>query len=102
MVLSDFHNGYTSVSLYSQYSLTSHSVRVAEKKCVGQKTMLRKQKYIAQQNYVSHKKYVVATKKIMWNQKRDSYWLYMFSVAQKRNTCWQKKFMLYINICCID
>ena len=35
------------------------------------------------------KKYVVA-KKNMWHPKEDSYWLNMFSVAQKRNTYLQR------------
>ena len=84
MELSDFFNGYTFVSLYSQSSLSSHSVRVALKNVALHKKLC----------YVDKKKYVAP--------KRDSRWLNMFSIAQKRNTSWQKKFMLYINICCID
>ena len=38
LALSDFLNDYTSVSFYSQYSVSSHSV------CVAQKTMLCQQK----------------------------------------------------------
>ena len=41
MVLSDFRNGYTSVSLDSRYSLCSHSVHVATKKIFYIKVTLR-------------------------------------------------------------
>ena len=40
IALSDFLNGYTSVSLYSQHSLSSDSVRVAQKNVMLHKKML--------------------------------------------------------------
>ena len=108
MALSDFLNGYTSVSLYSRYSLSSHSVRVAHKKCcVAQITLCQQKMFYIEVMLPAKimwiiKKYAVATKNIMWHQKEEAHVDFnMFSVAQKRNTCWQK-FMLYINIYCID
>ena len=63
MALSDFLNDYTSVSLYSRYSLCSHSVRVAQKPVtcctenyVVTKSNISHRSYVAHQNYVSHKK----------------------------------------------
>ena len=67
MTLSDFLNGYTSVSLYSRYSLSSHSVRVAQKNVI----CCTKNYVVSTKKNISHtKKYVVATKKIMWYQKK--------------------------------
>ena len=63
MVLSDFHNGYTSVSLYSQYSLTSHSVRVAEK------NVLDKKLCCANKNTLPSK-IMWVTKNMLWQQKK--------------------------------
>ena len=79
MALSDIFNSYTSISLYSRYSLSSHSVRVAQKNvvlhkklcCVNKKKISHRN--ICHQNYVSHKKYVVATKKIIWRQKKETH-----------------------------
>ena len=39
MALSNFLNSYTAVSLYSRYSLSSHSVRVAQKNVVLDKKL---------------------------------------------------------------
>ena len=45
VALSDFLNGYTSVSLYTRYSFCSYSVGVAQKTVTfAQKTMLCQQK----------------------------------------------------------
>ena len=102
MVLSDFHNGYTSVSLYSQYSLTSHSVRVAEKMLCWTKNyvvqtkihcpakLCESQKICCgnKKNYVKPKKRLILTK-------------YVYCCTEKKYML-TKKFMLYINICCID
>ena len=45
MALSDFLDGYISVSLYSRYSLCLHSVHVVQKNVTSaQKTMLCQQK----------------------------------------------------------
>ena len=59
MALSDFLNGYTSVSLFTMFfMLTLGSTR---KSCVAQKTVLSTKEIfhievnVAQQNYVSHK-----------------------------------------------
>ena len=72
MALSDFLNGYTSVSLYSRYSLCSHSVLVAQKTvtCCTENYVVTKgnishRSYAAHQNYVSHKK------NMLWQQKKQ-------------------------------
>ena len=94
MALSDILNSYTSISLYSRYSLSSHSVRVAQKNvvlhkklcCVNKKNISHRN--ISHQNYVSHKKNMLwQQKKLSDAKKRDSCLLNTFSVAQKRNTC---------------
>ena len=87
MALSDFHNGYTSGSLYSRYSLSLHSVRVAQKDVVSTKKNISRRSYVAHQNYVTHKKICSGNKKNISYQKRDSCCLNMFSVAQKKNSC---------------
>ena len=46
---------------------------------------------VAHQNHASHKKICCGKKKKnMWHPIEDSYWLNMFSVAQKRNTYLQR------------
>ena len=82
MALSDFVNGYTSVSLYSRYSLSSHSVRVAQKNIALHKELFVSTKKlfhigcVAPENYVSRKKiccgnkknYVIPRKRLMLNK----------------------------------
>ena len=84
MAISVFLNGHTSASLYSWYSLYSHSVRVAQKTVTfAQKTMLRQKQ---KQNIKIHpevtlctkircvtKKYVVATTKYHLTPKREAH-----------------------------
>ena len=78
MTLSDFLNGCTTVSLYSRYSLRSHSVHVARKKCylykklcyVNKKDMLKKY-YVVHQNYVSDIKIYCGNTKYHMTPKRD-------------------------------
>ena len=113
MALSDFLNGYRSVSLYSRCSLCSHQAAqknlalhkqllCQQKKCFTWKLLLRNKIMWAT------KKCVVATKKIMRHPTEDSCCLNMFSVAQKRITCLQKmipvayKYMLnWLKMLCV-
>ena len=111
MALSDFLNGYTSVSLYSRYSLCSHSVLVAQKTvtCCTENYVVTKgnishRSYAAHQSYASHKKICCGNKKNKKNKMchpKGRLMLTMFIVAKKRNTSWQKivpvvyKYMLY-------
>ena len=73
--LSDFLNGYTCVSLYSRYSLCSHSVRVAQKSvtcctknCCVNKKIFHADVNAGSQNYASHKK-ICCGNKNMWHTK---------------------------------
>ena len=90
----------THLFLCIHHSLSSHSVRIAQKNVVLYK------KLVVSTRKIFHIKvrlptkiiwvttqYGVSTKKIMWRQKRDSCWLNMFSVAQKRNTLKPKNFV---------
>ena len=68
MALSDFLNGFTSVSLYSRCSLCSY--QAAQKNLVLHKKLLCQQKKlfhieinVVQQNYMSHKKICCGNKK---------------------------------------
>ena len=78
------------------YVLHKKLLRVALKSCISKKIFHIEVTLC--QNYVSHKKYVVGTEKIISHPKVR---LNMFSVAQGRNTCWQKivsvvyKYMLH-------
>ena len=70
MALSDFLNGYRSVSLYSDviYAHIRQHKKVlycTKNCCVNKKNIFRIEINVAQQNYVSRKKYGVATKNIM-------------------------------------
>ena len=73
MVLSDFLNGCTSLSLDSRYSLCSHSVRVAQKTvtyCTKNYVVTKKKKFDIEVSLRTKimsvtKKYVVTTTKIM-------------------------------------
>ena len=84
VALSDFLNGYTSVSLYSRYSFCSYSVGVAQKTVTCcTKNYVVSAKKIFHIEVTLHtkimwvtKKYVVATKKIC-----DSCWVNMLRVA---------------------
>ena len=65
MALSDFRNGYTSVSLYSD-------IRQHKKLLCQQKEIFRIEINVAQQNYVSRKKICCGNKKIMWHPEKKS------------------------------
>ena len=109
MALSDFPNGYISVSLYSRWSVLYVDILyMLHKKCYiytscANKKNISNRSYVVQQNYVSYKKVCCGNEKNNFcdTQNRDSCWLYMFSVSQKRNTFFQKivaavyKYMLY-------
>ena len=92
----------THLFLCIHYSLSSHSVRVAQKNVVLHKKLVVSTRKIfhikvrlpTKIMWVTTK-YVVSAKKIMWHQKRDSCWLNMFSVAQKRNTLKPKNFRFF-------
>ena len=98
MVLSDFLNGCTSVSLYSRCSFYAHIRKHKKILCCtknyvsNKKSMWNIYVKLTLRNKIMWitKKYVVATKKNMWHPKEDSCWLNMFNVAQKTNTCLQK------------
>ena len=55
MTLSYFLNGYTSVFLYSRYSLCFHSVRVTQKTvaCCTKNYVVSTKNYVVHQNYRS-------------------------------------------------
>ena len=101
-------NGYTYVSLYSWYSLCSHSVRVAQKHVVRVVHVVTKKIFhieVALRNKIMWvtKKYLEATKKLCDTEKRDSYWLNLLSVLKKRKTCWKKIVpVVYKYMLCID
>ena len=57
--------------------------------CVNRKNISHKVN-VTQQNYVSHKKICCGNKKNYVTPKKGSCWLNMFSVAQKRQTFFQK------------
>ena len=92
----------THLFLCIHYSLSSHSVRVAQKNVVLHKKLVVSTRKIfhikvrlpTKIMWVTTK-YGVSAKKIMWRQKRDSCWLNMFSVAQKRNTLKPKNFRFF-------
>ena len=70
MALSDFVNGFTSVSLYSRYSLSSHSVRVAQKNVALHKELFVSTKKLFDKGYVSPENYVSRKKNMLWQQKK--------------------------------
>ena len=94
MVFSDFLNRYSLFlfihDVFYAHILLSIFFRVA------QKTMLCQQKITLKEVMLRSKimwvtlKYFIATKKFD-TRKRDSCWLNMFSVEQKRSTCWKKQ-----------
>ena len=69
MALSDFRNGYTSVSLYSDVLYAD--IRQHKKLLCQQKKIFRIEINVAQQNYVSRKKICRATKKLCGTQKKN-------------------------------
>ena len=79
MALSDFVNGYTSVSLYSRYSLSSHSVRVAQKNIALHKELFVSTKKlfhigcVAPENYVSRKKNMLRQQKKLCDPKKETH-----------------------------
>ena len=70
MALSDFVNGFTSVSLYSRYSLSSHSVRVAQKNVAQHKELFVSTKKLFHIGYVASENYVSRKKNMLWQQKK--------------------------------
>ena len=68
MVLSDFLNGYTSISIYSLYSLRLHYA--AQKDLVLHKKLFHVEVNVGQQKYVSHKKICCGNKKNYVTPKR--------------------------------
>ena len=80
MALSDFLNSDTSVSLYLRYSLSSPSVRVAQKNvvldkklwCVNKKNISQRS-YVAHQNYGSHKRICCGNKKKYVTPKKETH-----------------------------
>ena len=67
-----------------------HSVLAVQKNCYSTKKK-NSHKVMLHTKIVWVTKRCVAETKKCYTQKRDSCWLNMFSVAQKENTCWQKK-----------
>ena len=80
IALSDFLNNDTSVPLYLRYSLSSPSVRVAQKNvvlpkklwCVNKKNISHRS-YVAHQNYVSHKRICCGNKKKYVTPKKETH-----------------------------